>query len=70
MRLSPFAMPFVVAGYESEAPGRLGNQVEARIIWDKLGYVLEAWPDTRLLIGLRRFLQTVDKRWRVVPVSG
>ena len=64
------AMPFVVAGYESEAPGRLGDQVEARMIWDKLSYVLEALPDTQLLIEFRGFLRTADKRWRVVTVSG
>lgn len=30
------AVPFVMQGYESEAPGMLGSQPEIRIVWDQL----------------------------------
>ena len=64
------AVPFAVAGYESEAPDGLGESAIARIIWDKLGYALESWPDTRPLTDLRTFLQRADERWRVIEWSG
>lgn len=58
-------MPFVIAAYEIEAPGFLGDNAEARMIWDRLGYALTALPDDpRLLLELRRFLRTSDDRWR------
>ncbi|HVH70418.1 MAG TPA: aminoglycoside phosphotransferase family protein [Candidatus Dormibacteraeota bacterium] len=58
-------MPFVIAAYEVEAPGFLGDAAEARIIWDHLDYALAALPDDpRLLLELRRFLRTSGDRWR------
>lgn len=38
------AVPFVMTAYEAEAPGRLGDLPEARIIWDRLDYALQALP--------------------------
>ena len=64
------AVPYAVAGYEAEAPGTLGDRIEVRIIWDKLGYALEALPDMRLLSKVRTFLRTGSERWRVVRLSG
>lgn len=59
------AVPSVMTGYESDAPGLLGDLPEARIIWDKLDYALHALPgDRRLLDELRRFVRTADDRWR------
>ena len=59
------AVPSMMAGYESDAPGLLGGLPEARIIWDKLDYALHALPgDRRLLDELRRFVRTADDRWR------
>ena len=53
------AVPSVMTGYESEAPGLLGNLSKARIIWDKLGYALDPLPaDRRLLDELRRFIRS------------
>ena len=34
------AVPLVLDGYRAEAPALLGDAPEARIIWDKLGYLL------------------------------
>jgi Ser/Thr protein kinase RdoA (MazF antagonist) len=39
------AMPFAVQGYESEAPGILGECPEARFIWDKLVVAIEEVPE-------------------------
>jgi aminoglycoside phosphotransferase (APT) family kinase protein len=59
------AVPSVLAGYESDAPGALGDSPEARILWDKLGYALHALPgDCQLLDELRRFVRTAGDRWR------
>ena len=59
------AVPCVLTGYESDAPGLLGDLPEARIIWDKLDYALHALPgDRRMLDELRRFVRTADDRWR------
>ena len=58
-------VPYALAGYESEAPGHLDEHVAARIIWDKLERVFDAWPDDRPLNELRRFLRDGDRRWRL-----
>jgi aminoglycoside phosphotransferase (APT) family kinase protein len=64
------AVPHAVAGYESEAPGGLGDRAEGRIIWDQLGYAVDALPETRLLTEICTFLETADERWRVIQRSG
>ena len=59
------AVPFVLAGYESEAPELPGAQPEVRIIWDKLDYALHALPDDRRLIDdLVCFVRTAEDRWQ------
>jgi aminoglycoside phosphotransferase (APT) family kinase protein len=59
------AVPSVMTGYESHAPGLLGELPEARILWDKLYYALHALPgDRKLLDQLRRFVRTAGGRWR------
>jgi len=58
-------VPFVMTGYEAEAPGRLGDGPEARILWDKLDYALRALPEDPLPIEeLRRMVRAGDARWR------
>ena len=43
--------------HAAEAPGHLGVDAEARILWDKLADALEAVPaDPRRLRGLQRFV--------------
>jgi aminoglycoside phosphotransferase (APT) family kinase protein len=58
-------VPFVMTGYEAEAPGRLGDGPEARILWDKLDYALRALPeDPHPIEELRRMVRAGDARWR------
>jgi aminoglycoside phosphotransferase (APT) family kinase protein len=58
------AVPFVLTGYETQAPGLLGDAPGARIVWDKLGLALEALPeDPRPLEELRRFVHAGEARW-------
>ena len=56
------AIPFAVQGYESEAPGALGDFPEARFIWDKLlGAMEDIWetPGQSLPVeALYRFLRS------------
>jgi aminoglycoside phosphotransferase (APT) family kinase protein len=55
------ALRWVIAGYEAEAPGRLGVGAEARILWDKLADALEALPeDAGRLRELQRFVLTAE----------
>ena len=58
-------VPYALAGYESEAPGQLGEHAEARILWDKLEQVFDEWPHERPLDELRRFVCDGDRRWRL-----
>ena len=59
------AVPFVLTGYETQAPGLLGDAPGARIVWDKLGLALEALQeDPRPLEELRRFVHAGEARWR------
>jgi aminoglycoside phosphotransferase (APT) family kinase protein len=58
------AVPFVLTGYETQAPGLLGDAPGARIVWDKLGLALEALPeDARPLEELRRFVHAGECSW-------
>ena len=58
------AVPFVLTGYETQAPGLLGDAPGARIVWDKLGLALEALPeDPRPLEELSRFVHAGEARW-------
>lgn len=59
------AIPFALDAYNTHAPGYLGEAVEARILWDQLGYVLEALPDDPgPLNNLQHFISTANARWR------
>jgi aminoglycoside phosphotransferase (APT) family kinase protein len=59
------AVPWVMAGYESEAPGLLGECPEAQVIWDKLDYALDAADGaSRQLDGIVEFIAAADARWR------
>jgi aminoglycoside phosphotransferase (APT) family kinase protein len=61
------AVPTLLEAYESEARDLLGDRPEARVLWDKLDYALQArWNDRRLLHDLLGFIRTADDRWRRV----
>ncbi|HEY7501913.1 MAG TPA: aminoglycoside phosphotransferase family protein [Vicinamibacterales bacterium] len=64
------AVPWAIAGYESEAGKALGDRGAARIIWDKLGYALDAvQADGRAIDAFIDSIRHADEPWRRAIIS-